>query len=262
MSALNMRRAISRVGRGYKESRGRITAAAIRGLIADVNIVALSGLLLVLANVIAVARLASAQTGGAPTVSAAPNATPAGGSAAVPSPKPSLPTTISSTIVEGSTAPRLTNAPKRHRHKAPGKPPSWVLQSKVQLALQSDPRFKNVRATVTQPGVIVLEGEVFDNDAKEAAEQAAAGVEGVKRVINAVKTDSLQWLLVQNRINQALQQNGFPLVSVKVIGKTAYLSGQVSSNAEKDKAVTIVISTAPEVTIGTNLINVVPPGIL
>jgi len=51
-------------------------------------------------------------------------------------------------------------------------------------------------------------------------------------------------------------------VSVKVIGKTAYLSGQVSSNAEKDKAVTIVISTAPEVTIGTNLINVVPPGIL
>jgi osmotically-inducible protein OsmY len=132
----------------------------------------------------------------------------------------------------------------------------------VQLALQSDPRFKNVRATVTQPGVIVLEGEVFDNDAKWAAEQAAAGVEGVKRVINAVKTDSLQWLLVQNRINQALQQNGFPLVSVKVIGKTAYLSGQVSSNAEKDKAVTIVISTAPEVTIGTNLINVVPPGIL
>jgi hypothetical protein len=77
-----------------------------------------------------------------------------------------------------------------------------------------------------------------------------------------VKTDSLRWLLVQNRINQALQQNGFPLVSVKVIGKTAYLSGQVSSNAEKDKAVTIVISTAPEVTIGTNLINVVPPGIL
>ena len=132
----------------------------------------------------------------------------------------------------------------------------------MQLALQSDPRFKNVRATVTQAGVIVLEGEVFDNDAKGAAEQAAAGVEGVKRVINAVKTDSLQWLLVQNRINQALQQNGFPLVSVKVIGKTAYLSGQVSSNAEKDKAVTIVISTAPEVTIGTNLINVVPPGIL
>jgi osmotically-inducible protein OsmY len=115
---------------------------------------------------------------------------------------------------------------------------------------------------VTQPGVIVLEGEVFDNDAKAAAEQTVVGVEGVKRVINALRTDSLQWLLVQNRINQALQQNGFPLVSVKVIGKTAYISGQVSSNAEKDKAITVVTSVAPDVTIGTNLITVVPPGIL
>jgi osmotically-inducible protein OsmY len=115
---------------------------------------------------------------------------------------------------------------------------------------------------VTQPGVIVLEGEVFDNDAKGAAEQTVVGVEGVKRVINALKTDSLQWLVVQNRINQALQQNGFPLVSVKVIGKTAYISGQVSSDAEKDKAITVVNSTAPDVTIGTNLITVMPQGIL
>jgi osmotically-inducible protein OsmY len=115
---------------------------------------------------------------------------------------------------------------------------------------------------VTQPGVIVLEGDVFDNDAKGAAEQTAVGVEGVKRVINALTTNSLQWLLVQNRINQALQQNGFPLVSVKVIGKTAYISGHVSSNADKDRAVTVVNSTAPDVTIGTNLINVVSPGIL
>jgi osmotically-inducible protein OsmY len=136
-----------------------------------------------------------------------------------------------------------------------------VLQSKVQLALQSDPRFKSVRATVTQPGVIVLEGEVFDKDAKGAAEQAAMSVEGVRRVINALTTNSLQWLLVQNRINQALQQNGFPLVSVKVIGNTAFISGQVSSDAEKDKAVGLVNSTAPNVTIGTNLIDVVSPGI-
>ena len=107
----------------------------------------------------------------------------------------------------------------------------------------------------------MLEGEVFDNDTRAAAEKTVAGVVGVKRVINALTTNSLQWLLVQNRINQALQQNGFPLVSVKVVGKTAYISGQVSSDADKDRAVAVVNSTAPDVTIGTNLIDVVPPGL-
>jgi hypothetical protein len=237
----------------------------MRVFIENAIIVALRGLLLLLfAIAIAIPPLASAQTGGAPSGSGAPisNATPASSAPTPPSPKPSLPATISPTIVEGPSVPTPTNTPKHRRHKVSRKPPSWVLQSKVQLALQSDPRFKSVRATVTQPGVIVLEGGVFDNDAKGAAEQTVVGVEGVKRVINALKTDSLQWLVVQNRINQALQQNGFPLVSVKVIGKTAYISGQVSSNAEKDKAITVVTSAAPDVTIGTNLITVVPPDIL
>jgi osmotically-inducible protein OsmY len=132
------------------------------------------------------------------------------------------------------------------------------MQSKVQLALEADPRFKGVRATVTQPGVVVLEGAVFDNAAKDAAQRIASSVEGVNRVINALTTNSLQWLLVQNRINQALQQNGLPLVSVKVIGKTAYISGQVSKAADKDRAVNVVNSTEPDITVGTNLINVVP----
>ena len=120
---------------------------------------------------------------------------------------------------------------------------------------------KNVRATLTQPGVMVLEGEVLDNEAKALAEQTVAALSGVKRVINALTTNSLQWLLVQNRINQALQQNGFPLVSVKVIVKTASISGQVSTEADKDRAVTVVNATAPDVTIGANLINVVSSGL-
>jgi osmotically-inducible protein OsmY len=154
-------------------------------------------------------------------------------------------------------------APKRrsHRAKAPSRPPGWVMQSKVQLALQSDPRFKNVHATVTQPGVIILEGAVFDNDAKAAAQRTASSVEGVNRVINALTTNSLKWLLAQNRINQALQVNGFPLVSVKVIGQTAYISGQVKSAADKDRATALVTSTEPDVTVGTNLITVVSPGL-
>ena len=37
------------------------------------------------------------------------------------------------------------------------------MRSKVQFALEANARFKGVRATVTQPGVVVLEGAVFDN---------------------------------------------------------------------------------------------------
>jgi enamine deaminase RidA (YjgF/YER057c/UK114 family) len=53
-----------------------------------------------------------------------------------------------------------------------------------------------------------------------------------------------------------LQQNGFALVSVKVIGKTVFLSGQVGSDADKDRAASVVKSAAPDMTIGTNLIEV------
>lgn len=243
-------------------TKWRMTATR-HGLVAPANLFALHGLSwLVLANAIAIPRFASAQTSSVPSLSATPisNATPAASQPMSPSKRSSVPATISPTIVEGPSVAPAAKAPHHRKHKAPRKPPSWVLQSKVQLALQSDPRFKSVRATVTQPGVIVLEGEVFDNDAKGAAEQTAVGVEGVKRVINALTTNSLQWLLLQNRINQALQQNGFPLVSVKVIGKTAFISGQVSSDAEKGKAVALVNSTAQDVTIGTNLITVVSPG--
>jgi hypothetical protein len=213
-------------------------------------------------DAIAMPRLASAQVSGSPSAAPAPvpNATAAGAAAAFKSQKTSLLASISRTIIEGHGESGRSATPAHHlrgRHNAPRKPRKWVIQSKVQLALQSDPRFKSVRATVTQPGVMVLEGEVLDNDAKALAEQTVAGVSGVKRVINALTTNSLQWLLVQNRINQALQQNGFPLVSVKVIVKTASISGQVSSEADKDRAVTVVNATAPDVTIGANLINVV-----
>ncbi len=108
----------------------------------------------------------------------------------------------------------------------------------------------------------MLEGEVFDDAAKRAAEATVAGVQGVKRVINALTINTLNWLLLQNRINQTLQQNGLPLVKVKIIGKTAFISGQVSSNADRDRAVALVKSAAPDLTIGTNLIQVKSPGLL
>ena len=106
----------------------------------------------------------------------------------------------------------------------------------------------------------MLEGEVLDNDAKAAAEQAVVGIAGIKRVIDALTTESLQWLLAQIRINQALQQSGFPLVSVKVILKTVKISGQVDNDADKDRAVAVVNATEPDLTVDRNLINVVSAG--
>jgi BON domain-containing protein len=85
-------------------------------------------------------------------------------------------------------------APQRHPHhqrKKQHEIPNWVIRSRAPLALQADSRFKTVRLSTTQPGVVMLEGEVFDDAAKAAAEQTVVGVQGVKRVINALTTETL-----------------------------------------------------------------------
>ena len=230
-------------------NRGRESMANVAARQGGVRVARLAAMGLVCASAIVAAGIALAQTSAAP---AATNSTPP---AVAPS---SLPSTILPTITEapeGTTPPPRTHQ-SRHRRKASQKTPNWVTQSKVQLALETDPRLKDVHGAITQPGVVVLNGEVFDDAVKAAAAQTVGGVEGVKQVINALTTQSLKWLLVQNRINQALQQNGLTMVSVKVIGKTAFLSGQVSSAADKDRAVATVKSAAPEVDIGTNLIGI------
>jgi osmotically-inducible protein OsmY len=233
---------------------GTALAALRRGLLAVSLAVSLVGAL-------AFPGIATAQANAASS-GASPSATNTGPTGGAPAPPVGLhEEAVTPAKTASASAASAPKAPAHRSHKgkrAPAKPPGWVIQSKVQLALESDPRFKNVRATMTQPGVIVLEGQVFDDDAKTSAQQTAAGVEGVNRVINALTTNSLQWLQAQNRIGQALQRNGLPLVSVKVIGKTAYLSGQVRSDLEKDKAAQVVTSTEPDITVGTNLINVVP----
>ncbi len=197
-----------------------------------------------------------------PTATSPVAGTPAGKAPAAVAPANSAPSTISPTLIEAPTK-AASPAPREHRRRrrAPRKTPEWVIRSKVQLALKADPRFNNVHVSITQPGVIVLEGNVFDNDAKAAATRTAEGVQGVKQVINALQTETLRWLLVQNRVNQSLQRSGFAFVSVKVIGTTAFISGKVSSEADKDRAVAVVKSAAPELTIGTNLIDVVSPGL-
>lgn len=124
--------------------------------------------------------------------------------------------------------------------------------------MHADARFSNVVVEVTQPGVVALRGTVFDNKTKDAAARVAQKVDGVKRVINALSTQTLQWLETQIRINEALQQAGLKLVNAKVIGKTLYLSGQVSNPVDKQRAQTVAITVDPKLSVGTNIIEVAP----
>ncbi len=191
-----------------------------------------------------------------PSSTVAPGSVPAG-----PAAPPAPAVTVAPASEAPAPPPSATEAPPRPKRRrvvrhTPRRPPEWVLRSKVELAMHADPRFGNVVVEVTQPGVVVLRGTVFDDKTRDAAANTARNVGGVTRVINVLSTQTLGWLETQIRVNQALQQAGLKLVSVKVIGKTAYLSGQVATALDRDRAQTVVITAAPDLTIGTNLITV------
>jgi BON domain len=136
--------------------------------------------------------------------------------------------------------------------------PRWVVQTRVQEALGGDPRFKDVRATVTQPGTVILEGNVFDRKALDDAAQIARGVQGVSRVINALTTTTFDWKKTQLRINQMLLSGGLGSVTATVVGNQVFLNGTVTSEADKQRAASIVQTAAPSLSLGSNIITVVP----
>jgi osmotically-inducible protein OsmY len=133
--------------------------------------------------------------------------------------------------------------------------------AKVNARLSKDNRFRKIKASVSQPGVVILEGEVFDEEVKQLAGQRVRNVDGVKKVINALHISTLTWLQEQNRVTQMLHDNGYQSVKAKVIGDTVFLSGEVRSEADKHKIEALIESDAP-VKVGTNLIRVAPGSIL
>lgn len=134
------------------------------------------------------------------------------------------------------------------------------LLAKVNARLSRDNRFRKITASVSQPGVVILEGEVFDEEVKQLAAQRVRKVDGVKKVINALHISTLTWLQEQNRVTQILHDNGYQSVKVKVIGDTVFLSGEVHSEADKHRIEALIESDAP-VKVGTNLIRVAPGSI-
>jgi len=175
---------------------------------------------------------------------AAPTATP-GMEAAVP---PVAPPAVAPPAAGTATAPR------RHRHVASARPPRPSVLEQVQSALRSNRKLNRVNA-YTNGGVVTLYGKVFDDNDKRLAERTARGVPGVTDVIDQTVTDTSVWASRQQQISQALASAGLTGVTVKVIGRDAYLDGEVASDLDRQRAVTVTQSAAP-VTVRTNLIRV------
>jgi TonB family protein len=155
-----------------------------------------------------------------------------------------------------ATAPPVTppSHPRRRRHVAAARPPRPTLLEQVQAALRSNRKLNRVKA-YTNGGVVTLYGKVFDDNDKRLAVRTARSVSGVSDVIDQTTTDTAVWASRQRQIAQALAAAGLTGVTVKVIGRDAYLDGEVPSDLDRQRAVTIAQGAAP-VTVRTNLIRV------
>ena len=168
---------------------------------------------------------------------------------------------LAAAVAPEAAAPVVPKKPRRHKIKlASVPPPKPSLLDRVQEALRSRKELAGAKA-FTSGDTVTLYGRVFDDGAKSLAERVARNVPGVGSVNDTLTTDTSLWLERQNQIARELQNVGLSKVTVKVIGKDAYLGGEVSSNAQRDQAATIAESAAP-VRVRTNLIRVVPKGLL
>jgi hypothetical protein len=151
--------------------------------------------------------------------------------------------------------------PRRYRREAAVPPPPKVdLLARVTDRLRADRRLGRVKAYTNGGGVVTLYGKVFDDRFRRLAISTVKSVDGVTDVIDSLQTDTAAWAQQEAAVAAQLQGAGLSQVTVKVIGHDAYLSGQVSTEAQKEHAVTVAEGAAP-VRVRTNLIRVVPRGV-
>jgi len=191
----------------------------------------------------------------------APEASPAGApsaEAAAGSPSAAAsPAAAPSTAVASAPGPEV--AKPRHRHREPAAPavasaPS--LFDQVTDRLKTSPKLRRVKA-YTNGGTVTLFGKVFGEEEKSYAEETVRNIPGVTSVVDNITTDESTWAQQQTRISQQLANAGLDKVTVKVIGHDAFLDGEVKTDLEKSRAVTVAEAAAP-VTVRENLIRVVP----
>jgi TonB family protein len=186
----------------------------------------------------------------------APEASPAGAPSAAAAASPALAASVPSPAAAPSVAaPPVTIAKPRHKPKPrPVSTPS--LYEQVRDTLKANPKLRRVNA-YTSGGTVTIFGKVFGDSERALAEQTVRNIPGVTSVVDNVTTDEADWVQEQTQIAQQLANSGLGQVTVKVIGHDAFLDGQVKTELEKSRAVTITEGAAP-VTVRTNLIRVVP----
>ena len=164
--------------------------------------------------------------------------------------------------VVATPAPRAAHrTPRRRREELASLPssermPKPTLLDRVTSEMHSSRKLRRVQA-YTSSGTVTLYGKVFDDNDKLLAERTARRVDGVSNVVNNLTTDTQEWAQNQARITQGLLSAGFGDVTVKVIGHDAYLGGEVKTDLDRERAVTIAEGAAP-VKVRTNLIRVAP----
>lgn len=189
-------------------------------------------------------KIASLTPNESPEYAASAAAPPTPAVAAKPTPAPPV----------AKVAPRPRHRPRREVAR-PRPTPS--LYTRVSEALKSSPKLRRVKAYTNPGGTVTLVGKVFDDNAKMLAERTVRRVPGVTSVVNTLTTDTSVWAQQQATIQQRLANAGLPNVTVKVIGKDAFLNGTVKTDLEKQRAVTITEGAEP-VVVRENLIRVVP----
>jgi TonB family protein len=174
--------------------------------------------------------------------------------AALPPPAPSVP------APEPRPARRIPAPTTVHHHRHPPRelasmpPPKPSLIERVNSELHANRRLRRVKA-YTNGSVVTIFGKVFDDNDRLLAERTVRNTDGVSAVTNNLTTDTQQWDQDRALIAQALQNAGLNDVHVKVIGRDAYLSGQVKTNLDRERAVTVAQSAAA-VRVRENLITV------
>lgn len=119
-----------------------------------------------------------------------------------------------------------------------------ALMNRVTAALRGNDRLNGAKAYTAAPGVVVLYGMVFDDKDRALAEQLVNGVSGVNQVVDNLRTKTGKWVQEEERIMLQLQMNGFNDVQARVVGPVVYLSGQVTGQAEKQRAASVVASVS------------------
>jgi TonB family protein len=147
----------------------------------------------------------------------------------------------------------------RHHRRPPQElaalpPPKPPLIERVNTELRANRKLRRVQA-YTNGSVVTIFGKVFDDNDRLLAERTVRGTDGVSAVIDNLTTDTQQWQQNQTLITQALQNAGLNNVQVKVIGRSVYLSGQVKTELDRERAVTVAQAAAP-VHVRENLITV------